>query len=328
MENHERFCIDCLSARVIIDTNVPLRQFFLKNKDRIEFPALVILDAEKAFENEKHIMTYRNSQKKAIACSEKEISVSYPYEELTDKNIVYLSKYLIEKQLGEMGMVTCHSACVSKNGKAILLLGDAGAGKTSTALNLCLKNGYSLISNDKTVIGIKDGSLYAFDGTKYLNLRYKSIKENLPQFISLFESEDIEAWTEKIKVQAHEIGIEESYEPTEITDILFLHVDNREERLVVGHGDSHRNNFILYNNLTENIRASSSTFVDKKGHPVGYIPSYDSESTYWNRVKIIQKINQNPRYRYVSGKLHDVLEYINSTRDNIVDVKEADEFEK
>lgn len=326
MENHERFCIDCLGARVVIDTDVPLKQYFLENKEKIEFPSLVILDNEKTFKNEKNIMRYRNSEEKTIVCSENEISVSYPYEELTDKNIVYLSKYLIEKQLGEMGMATCHSACVSKNGQAILLLGDAGAGKTSIALNLCLRNGYSLISNDKTVIGVKDGRLYAFSGTKYLSLRYKSVKENLPQFISLFGSEDVEAWIEKIKVQAHEIGVKENDNPAEITDIIFLHVDNREERLTVSQGDSHRNNFILYNNLSENIRASSSTFVDKKGHPVGYIPSYDSESIYKKRVEIIQKTNQNSRYKYVSGKLHDVLEYINNTRGKIIDKKEADEF--
>lgn len=328
MEKYERFCIDCLGARVIIDTNVPLKQFFLRNKDKIEFPALVILEDEKTFEGEKNIMTYRNSQERKIVCSEKEISVSYPYEELTDKNIAYLSKYLIEKQLGEMGMATCHSACVSKKGQAILLLGDAGAGKTSIALNLCLKNGYSLISNDKTVIGIKGGSLYAFDGTKYLNLRYKSIKENLPQFIDLFGSTDIESWSEKIKVQAREIGIEECYQPTEITGIIFLHVDNRESRLTVSPGDSRRNNFILYNNLTENIRASSSTFVDKKGHPVGYIPSYDSESIYRKRIEIIKKINQTLEYKYVSGKLQDVLKYINSIRDKIIYKRGTDECEK
>src|SRR5574344_1181018 len=89
-------------------------------------------------------------------------------------------------------------------------------------------------------------------------------------------------------------------------------VDNREEKLKVSQGDSHRNNFILYNNLTENIRACSSTFVDKKGHPVGYVPSYDSESIYRKRVEIIQSINKNPRYRYVSGKLKDVLTHIDS----------------
>ena len=328
MEYYERFCIDCLGSRVIIDANVPLKQYFIKNKEKIEFPELVILDDEKTFENEKYIMKYRNSNEKTITCNQNEISVTYPYEELTDKNIAYLSKYLIEKQLGEMGMATCHSACVSKNGQAILLLGDAGAGKTSIALNLCLKNDYSLISNDKTVIGVKNDKLYAFSGTKYLNLRYKSIKENLPELIYLYGEEYIETWAEKIQVQAHEIGINESFKPTEITDIIFLHIDNREEKLTVSQGDSRRNNFILYNNISENIRACSSSFVDKKGHPVGYIPSYDSEDIYKKRVRIIQEINKNPRYKYVSGNLQSVLEYINNTKDQIIDRKEVDELER
>lgn len=51
-------------------------------------------------------------------------------------------------------------------------------------------------------------------------------------------------------MQAHEIGVKENDNSAEITDIIFLHVDNREERLTVSQGDSHRNNFILYNNLS------------------------------------------------------------------------------
>lgn len=105
-------------------------------------------------------------------------------------------------------------------------------------------------------------------------------------------------------------------------------VDNREEKLKVSQGDSHRNNFILYNNLTENIRACSSTFVDKKGHPVGYVPSYDSESIYRKRVEIIQSINKNPRYRYVSGKLKDVLTHIDSEIEKDVQKEGIEEYEK
>lgn len=314
MSKNEKFCIDCLGARVIIDTDIDLKTFFIQNKEKIEFPSLQILEDENILKKEKHSMVYRNSKDRYIDCNENSINVSYPYDELTDKNIAYLSKYLIEKQLGEMGLATCHSACVTKDGKAILLLGNAGAGKTSVALNLCLKKGYSLMSNDKTVIGVKNDVLYAFDGTKYLNLRYKSVKDNLPEFAKLFDEDNVESWTEKIRVQAHEIGIRQSSEISEIKDIIFLHIDNRENILKVNNGDTRANNFILYNNLSENIRASSSTFMDKKGHPVGYIPSYDSKEIYEKRVKIIEKINQNSRYQYMSGSLQDVLAHIENEK--------------
>ena len=58
------------------------------------------------------------------------------------KDMVKLSKEKdfkkVEKQFAEKGMFTCHSAAVEKDGKAILLLGNEGAGKTSLALNLCI----------------------------------------------------------------------------------------------------------------------------------------------------------------------------------------------
>lgn len=45
-----------------------------------------------------------------------------------------------------------------------------------------LKNDFNLISNDQTLIGMKDNKLYAFVGTKFLNLRYSSISENVPSY--------------------------------------------------------------------------------------------------------------------------------------------------
>lgn len=316
MSYNEKFYIDCLGAKVFIDTDIQLKKFFYKNKDFIEFPGIKILDFKENIEDVNNTFVYRNSNNRNILCNENSIIVNYPYEELTDKNIAYLSKYLIEKQFGEMGMATCHSACVEKDGKAILFLGEAGAGKTSVALNLCLNEGYSLISNDKTLIGLKNGKLQAFDGTKYLRLRYKSVKENIPQFIKLFENEDVEGWTQKIQVKASEIGIKECYQMTEISDVIFLHVDNREEKLKITDGDTYRNNFILYNNLTENIRACSSTFMDKKGHPVGYIPSYDSPEIFRKRTQIIEYINSMKNYKYVSGNLQEILKNL------VQDIKE------
>ena len=39
----------------------------------------------------------------------------------------------MEKQRAEKGLVTIHSACVEKEGQAILLLGRSGSGKTKSS---------------------------------------------------------------------------------------------------------------------------------------------------------------------------------------------------
>lgn len=310
----EKFCIDSCGARCIIETDRNVRNFFEKNKSRLTFPNLRILVSD--FESVQYFLRYKDStlDKKFFLCEDKKIFIDYPAEYISDSNIAYISRYLIEKQFAEKSMSTCHSACVEKDGKAILLLGDAGSGKTSVALNLCLYHGFNLISNDQTLIGVKNGRLYAFGGTKFLNLRHSSVAENIPSLCCLFGERNVEGWNDKIVVQASEIGVVEQYNTSEIDEIYILHVDNRSCDFFEKSGDNWGHNFNLYQNLTENIRCANSTIVDCKGHPIGYVPSYDSEELFFKRVQMIGLINDNPNYKYLSGNLVEVLNYILTKR--------------
>ena len=309
MKNIEVFGIDCLGAKVLIYSSVPIKHYLEENSESLDFPGLII---ENDVDRKKygHFLLYRNYERRKIECLPNSIVVSYPYEELSDKNIVYLARYLIEKQFGEENKLTAHASCVAKNGKAILFVGDAGAGKTSLALNLCINSGYELISNDKTVIGMKNGELYAFGGTKYLSLRYKTLEENLPELISLFGSDEIEKWSQKIRIMPREIGIKECSTVSKISDVIFLHLDNRENQLRISKGDTYHRNFKLYENFSESIRVANSTFVDKNGYTIGYVPSYDSEMIFQNRSKIIKYIDEMENYKYLSGNLIEILRYI------------------
>lgn len=56
------------------------------------------------------------------------------------------------------------------------------SGKTTLSLDLCDKYNYSLIGNDRNVIGFNsDEEFVAFDGTKFVFLRYEPIKRNIPE---------------------------------------------------------------------------------------------------------------------------------------------------
>lgn len=68
-----------------------------------------------------------------------------------------------------------HASCVEKNGLATLFVGNPGSGKTSSALNLCLFKGYSLVSNNRTVIKIHNGELVVVGGTNYISIRNKDM---------------------------------------------------------------------------------------------------------------------------------------------------------
>lgn len=321
----ETFCIETCGAKVIIDTETELKEYLDKNKDKFNFPDLKIID--KDYGNNKNIFEYRNVNlcNSFVNCDENKIQLHYPIEELTKSNIIYSSRYLLEKQWGEKGKTTCHSACVEKDGKAVLILGNEGAGKTSVALNLCMKYGYSLISNDQTIIGKENGVLKAFGGTKFINLRYTSVKENIPSLINIFGDKEVEEWVEKVTVMARDLGIKEISGEVPIEQVIRVHTDNRIEKLKSLRGDNWRNNFLLYEILTENIRNTNSTIVDRYGHPIGYVPSYDTKEMYDKRVDVINTINTSSYYRYLSGNMIDIVNNIESTHKNICKGNEEDE---
>ena len=310
----EKFMVSSLGANCIIDSDRNLRKFFEINKTKLSFPNIQISDY---CEQVKYHLIYRDStyEGKKIICDDYQIQFNYPTNCLTDSNIAYVSRYLIEKQYAINNMCTCHSACVEKDGKAILLLGGAGAGKTSIALNLCLKYGFNIISNDQTVIGLKDSKIIALGGTKFLNLRKCSIVDNVPSLQYLFGN-NRESWSDKIIVQSSDLGIQEQFGTIEIGEIYILHLDNREKNIIIKKGDSWGNNFNLYQNLSENIRNSISTIVDKYGHPIGYVPSYDTKELFCMRVNLINAINNNTHYEYLSGNLQDIIDYILNNRLN------------
>lgn len=318
----ERFCIESCGAKCLIDSDQPLRAFFEKNSKLFTIPNLKITMEMSGVNN---VFIYRDCLpgEEYIKCKKNLIYVKYPKKELTDFNVAYIARYLIEKQYAEQQKATCHSACMCKDGQAVLLLGDAGAGKTSIAINLWKQYGYDVISNDQTVIGIKEDQLYAYGGTQFINFRYASVEQNMPFLISkLFSTIPRDKWNEKVTVLADQIGMNVVTFKTPIQQILVLHVDNRKEEVVVQEGDNWKNNFMLYQNLTENIRNSASCIVNKYGHPIGYVPSYDNFNLFQKRSNMIQKINQNAYFKTVTGPLDLVLEYIENQRKKITEGKE------
>ena len=307
----EKFTINILGAKVTYISSVPLKDYFIKNKNFMEFYNATILPVENELVGDDYVVIYNDTDdcSKPIVVNGNLMVVQYPFENLNESILIYLGYHFFEKQLGAMGICSCHSACVSKDGKATLIVGDAGAGKTSLAFQLCA-NGYKLISNDMTLVGISnEDKLVAYAGTKFMNLRLLSVQQNMPELLYLFQNNKGDNWTNKISVMAHDIGIDEEYEPTIIENVIFLRLDSR-EKLSVTSGDSWRNNFLLYQNTSSHIRGSAATFIDKNGHPIGYIPPMETEETYYKRSYLLNKINKNENYKYVVGSLPEVVEYV------------------
>lgn len=316
--------IETSGAGLVYKSDMDLIHFLKTSQEYLEFPGLKIY--EKVPKDFPYSVKYFDVQDKRILCSDNEIKIYYPSEDLTAASIVFMGYILMEKQRNEHSMVTIHSACVEKDNSAILLLGRSGSGKTTLSLNLCDKYNYSLIGNDRNVIGFNsDEKLIAFDGTRFIFLRYESIKRNMPELLDLFQEEKNDTWLRKIKVLPDNLGIKVSSN-VPITKSYIIHIDNSQKGLYCKNGDSPANRLYLNELFSMYIRGMYTTFSDKNFHAVGYVPSYDTAELYKNRTELINAIFETSDLEYISGNLNDVSEYIEESQKKLVYRKKGGRF--
>jgi hypothetical protein len=88
-------------------------------------------------------------------------------------DLPHLLYVMVHHEWLNKGLFAIHSACVGDDKEGyVLLVGDAGCGKTSTALECARKHGLKIYSGDKTVIEIDDNSvLWGIGGTQVLTSR-------------------------------------------------------------------------------------------------------------------------------------------------------------
>ncbi len=314
----EKTYIETSGSGLIYESEKELYNFLLRNKDTLEFPGLKI--SQEIPSHFPYVVTYRNGNN-GIICSDNSIDISYPIDELTEASIVFMGYILMEKQRAEKSMVTIHSACIEKDNNGILLLGRAGSGKTTLSIDLCQKHGFSLIGNDRNVIGYNNqDKILAFDGTKFLFLRYESIKRNLPHLLHLFPEKDMDSWLRKVKIMPEEIGISCS-QNIPIRKSYIVHIDNNMRDLCIRNGDTPENRLYLNELFSMYIRGIYTTFCDNQFHAQGYIPSYDSKELYLKRIKLINDIFEKTNLEYISGCVDDVSEYVNEKQKKLVYTK-------
>lgn len=318
----EKIYVESCNGGILFESELPIKDFLKKNGRIIEFPSLKIY--EENFPDCNYSLKYINNSNRIFKVNDEltQIYIEYPISELNQYSIIYPGYLLIEKNHYDNNSLTCHSACVEKNGEASLFLGKVGSGKTSVAINLCCNYGYKLVANDKTVLQFQNNKLHALGGTKFLFLRYESIARNLPNLLSLFSNrptdfnysyneKKVDSWQYKVRVLPEEIGINESTCIPEIKNIYFLHVDENQEKLVVNDGNSLANRLYLNELLSRTIRCMETTFRDKNNIESSYIPSFDCEKYYNFRKELISYMIDTINLEYISGNIHDVSKYVN-----------------
>lgn len=86
------------------------------------------------------------------------VVVAGPDEAQVKLDVTRIARILLTNELARQGWVIIHAACVADASDGTLILGDKGAGKTTTSLTLASRNGQSLLANDRCLIRAENGA--------------------------------------------------------------------------------------------------------------------------------------------------------------------------
>ncbi len=257
------------------------------------------------------VVEYTNAPGNEVYYSEKHVRITMPFAKLkTGELLLYAAFPFLEVLHQRKLIVTMHAAAVEFSGKAILLLGKAGAGKTSLTLSLCRNHGARLIGNDIVKVGLAGGKINAYAGSKYFFLRQESIKRNIPSLLHLFPESKRDAWTHKIYCLPEKLGIDTYIGCAPIVQSYLIHVDETMEYLYIDNADKIDTKLYLNENMSRYIRGTAIALFSKESHFMGYVPSYDTLDFFAMRVELTETLISNIGIVYLSGNLHDICQHI------------------
>lgn len=99
----------------------------------------------------------------------------------------FIRSEILYKKIIEQGFLPLHAACVTKNKKAIIFVGDSGVGKTSAMLPLIEYFGYDLVSSDLAFVSNEGDVL----GTpEKVRICPKTIEQYSPKYDFILQSNE------------------------------------------------------------------------------------------------------------------------------------------
>lgn len=216
-----------------------------------------------------------------------------------------------------------HASAVELNGRGAVLVGPTGAGKTSLALDLCLRHGFRLLSADWTIVGQRGDSPFILGGSKVLNLRLGSLRMVSPELAgSLFsETNQNEAWNVKHRVQPQRIGIAVCSDPVEMAGWFTIGLDSgwQGAPCFYQYPSSQKtepwvDKAAVAEELARFIRGSAFCLLkdDFKLHRELVMPLLDSPLTWSNRTAFIENLCDRRRVYVARGRLKGVADKVAS----------------
>lgn len=302
-----KYTIKCESEVFGVNSDTDLQSIFAQWNELLHLTGVEVhSDGE-----HEYIVEYINSINIDVLYSKNRVRISMPLNKLGAGELLFYSALpFLEVMNQRKSMVTMHAAAVELSGNAILLLGKAGAGKTSLTLSLCRNHRARLIGNDIVKVGLIGNKPGTYGGSKYFFLREESIKRNIPDLLSLFPKSGRDSWTHKIYCSPHRLKIDTHNEPTPIARSYLVHIDETMDTLYTNGASKPDTRLYLNENMSRYIRGTAIALFDKDSEFVGYVPSYDTPGFFGMRTGLMELLISDTRLTYLAGKLHDTCNHI------------------
>ncbi|TSC72609.1 MAG: hypothetical protein G01um101438_326 [Parcubacteria group bacterium Gr01-1014_38] len=265
------------------------------------------------------IVYIRDTVCSAQVTGAKKLEIRAPLTDVVRASTIpFRAHFMLEPQLQKDSIFTSQGGGVSKNGRAVLLMGKRGAGKTSVTLELCRKYHWRLVGNDLILVGFRENAGYLFGGAKAFTLRFTTVKYYNADLQKLFPKNHPNEWTNKITLLAEGLGISAERGHPKLTNVFYLHLLNDKAaplylRRIGSKKTAHMGRLYLYEELSSYIRGVSAPVVYGPQFSLGdYLPSLDKPEYHQNRVKLIDWIMDDVGFYFISGSMRAICEHVNA----------------
>jgi hypothetical protein len=212
-----------------------------------------------------------------------------------------------------------HASAVERNDRAVILCGQAECGKTILALDLCMNHGFSLYSNDETLIRLRDQTYELIMGDARFRFRYSSLRQYddaLMQTVFGPLRDVSRPWELKKAVDPASLGISTRSGAIALTYFFLIKLDQSTDSLHVAAIDP-ASPEILFNtklqlhwDLADRIRGGYAPLDRRLNSMPFFIPSFDTPAFLLHRNKFIDMLFEQRKIIAIRGPLQKLSAYI------------------
>ncbi len=249
------------------------------------------------------IIIFNSNKKTMFYDKENNVSVLNAKEnEIRFMDLVYISLAMFSKLLTKQNKYLLHSsALLNPSNKAIALVGDANAGKTSLGYELISNYNYKLISNDHSIIGIEDNKVKIFGGTKDIQMRLGACELYFPELYKKIEEHPEDKWNKKIIINEkinQDCILSNDKDISEMSNIYSIVTGNFSESFLK-RKDKIDEELFLYESLSKIIKGTYN-YITGFEYPM---PSMETEEILNNLFKLCKTISDQCKVYEAKGSI-------------------------